>query len=136
MKKALAIVLAVVLLIVCACNTNKAAIKSVSIDNIEYNKERNFLSFDVSVNPNKFDELKVYFISKDNYDSNNYGDYYRLYENSLEEGKFTLSLEGKEKIEYVLFAYVKSVDQKEYLSDCINVDLTGEEALINGCASN
>lgn len=135
MKKALALFL-VLLVILIGCNTNKAKIKNIDIVDTEYNKETDFLSFNVSINPNKFDELKVYFISEEKFNENNYGDYWKMYEDKLPGGKFTLSLEGKEKTKYVLFAWAKGFDQKEYQSKNIIVDLSGTEVTITTDTSN
>ena len=132
MKKALAIILTLVFILT-GCNTNKAKINELYIDNAEYSQENNFLYFYVKVKPNKFDELKIYFINEETYESNNYGDYWKMYENKLPEGKFTMSLDETPKAKYVLFVIVKGFDQQEYRSDCVSVDFTGEIALIDDC---
>ncbi len=129
MKKIVSVLLAF-LLVLTGCNVNKAKIKSVDIKNLEY-LSNNYITFDVVVKPNKFEEIKVYFVLESEYEVENYGSAIYEYKEKIPAGKFTFSYESYNSGLYYLFAVAKGKNLKQYKSNLVEVDLKAEDPTLD-----
>ncbi|MBE6124517.1 MAG: hypothetical protein E7184_03195 [Erysipelotrichaceae bacterium] len=125
MKRILSILMAF-LFVLTGCNVDKAKIKVIEIKNLEY-IQGSFITFDVRVSPNSFEDAKVYLISKEDYESNNFGNALHEYSEKMPEGKFTVSYEEYSSGMHYLFVTVKGKNLKNYSSDLVEIDLTKSE---------
>lgn len=129
MKKIVSLLLSF-LFVLTGCNVNKTKIKNIDIKNLEY-LSNNYITFDVAINPNKFEEVKIYFVIDSEYSLENYGSAIYEYKEKMPDGKFTFSYENYNSGLYYLFAMVKGKNLKQYKSNLVEVDLKRENPTLD-----